>query len=87
MNDEGGGSLGRLPRVMFQLDPRISPGEVHVGGTLVMDNPSDEDLGWAVQAKLVRAGDEETLGAAIFQATQGGALELKRLPDIEPEPF
>lgn len=77
----------KLRKVMFQVDPSIPPGEIRVGGTLVLSDPSDEELGFAAMAKLVRA-DEETLTAAIGKICEAeGALELKRLPDIEPEPF
>ena len=77
-----GGSLGPLPKILFKLDPTIPEGKVAVGGAIVLSDPTDEELGWAIGAKLVRARDEKMLSKVIGQACQDiGAVELKWIED------
>ena len=68
----------KLPRLLLKVDPTVPAGDVRVGGSIILKNPSDEELGWAIGAKIVCAADEQTLGHFLGRACEAlGACELK----------
>ena len=68
-----------MARALILIDPKVPKGCYEIGGAVILNDLSDEDLGFAITAKPIRVHDDEQATDLEAEIERRGG-ESRRVP-------